>query len=317
MRILVLGTSARHRSEHSIARAARATGHDTLVLDTGWHARLGPVGARLASWRVDRFAPDFVLSTRHALALGERTLRTLLGRRRSAFWYFDAVSPLPGEARALAAMVDVSFATYGFQEEAFRALGVEARFLPQGADPFLDFPAPNVPGEWRSEVGFIGSGQYPRRHLLLRAMAGRFNLKIRGPGWDQAPQDLPVAGGPVRGAGFRAAVGAAQVNLGIDALESQRLEQAGGTSNRLWRILACGGCYLAERVEGIERFVVPGEQALWFRTADEAVELTTELLADPARRARLAEAGRRHVLAHHTYAHRLPFLLESHDYSST
>jgi spore maturation protein CgeB len=258
-----------------------------------------------------------VLCTRHAMALDEPMLRSVIQRRRSAFWYFDAQSPLPSTVRQLAALTQVTFATYGFQVDAFRALGVNARFLPQGADPAMDHPAGEPPAEWGCDVGFIGSGQYPRRHEVLHALAARYRLQIRGPNWEEAGHGLPVVGGPVRPAGFRSAVRGARVSLGINALDAQAGERSGGTSNRLWRILACGGCYLGEQVAGVERFATPGEHALWYRSVDEAVALVGRVAADPELRSRLAEAGQRHVLARHTYAHRIPLLLAGQDYTST
>lgn len=313
----MVGAGGRHRTETSLVRAARSLGHAARLLDAPWHRRAGTFGLRLAAWRVERFEPDLVLCTRHAIALGESALRSALLRRQSAFWYFDSPSPLPDGVRQLASLTQLTFATYGFQVEAFRAAGIEARFLPQGADPAMDHPAGEPPTDWECDVGFIGSAQYPRRLEVLRAVAARHRLEIRGPNWEAAGRGLPVAGGPVRGAGFRAAVRRARVSLGINALDTLAGERSGGTSNRLWRVLACGGCYVGEHVTGIERFATPGVHALWYRSADEAVALIGQVIADPELRSRLAEAGRGHVLARHTYAHRIPLLLAGQGYTST
>jgi len=317
MRILIVGAGGSHRTETSLIRAARSLGHAARLLDAPWHRRVGALGLRLAAWRVQQFEPDLVLCTRHAMVLGESVLRSALERRRSAFWYFDPVSPLPSPVRQLASLAGITFATYGFQVDSFRALGVEARFLPQGADPAIDHPAGDPPAARDCEVSFIGSGQYPRRHHVLRTIASRYRLQIRGAGWDPVTRELPVAGGTVRGAAFRSAVSGATVSLGINALDAQAEERIGGTSNRLWRVLACGGCFLGEYVPGAEHFAVPGEHALWYRSVDEVLDLTGQVLAEPGLRARLATAGRRNVLAHHTYAHRLPLLLAGQGYTST
>jgi spore maturation protein CgeB len=109
----------------------------------------------------------------------------------------------------------------------------------------------------------------------------------------------------------------AAISLGIDALPEQRREWLGGTSNRLWRVLGTGGLFLGERVGGIEAFARDGEHAVWYRDAEEAMERVTQLLADPDRRGRIAQAGRAHVLAQHTYRHRLSLLLAGRGYSST
>ena len=319
MRILVIGAGGDHRTEASLVRAARALGHTASLIDTlGWWLRLGRWSAPLVKWQADRFAPDLALCTRHAISAGVEVLRWLLRGRASAFWYFDAVSPLPEATVTLARLTQRTFATCGFQVEAFRAAGApEAQFLPQGMDPEIDRPVARAPARYHCDVAFVGSGQYPRRYEVLHTLGRAFRLQIRGPHWDVAPPDLPVVGGRVRGWDFARVVRGAAISLGIDALPAQRQERWGGASNRLWRVLGSGGCFLGERVEGIEAFARHGDQAFWYRTTTEAVELAGSLLADPVARYRVAQAGRAHALAHHTYAHRLERLIAGHGYTST
>ncbi len=319
MRLLILGAGGASRTEASLARAAVTLGHQARVVDAlGWRRRLGPAGARVVRWQMDRFAPDLVLCTRHAVSAGSDRLPALLQQRPSAFWYFDAVTPLPPAASLLARCTDRSFATYGYQVEALRAAGaVEAHFLPQGFDPAIDAPARSAPAAFHCDVSFIGSGQYPRRREVLRLLAGTCRLQIRGPNWEQPSRELPVVGGPVRGATFARVVRGAALSLGINALAEQGAERLGGTSNRLWRVLGAGGCFLGESVPGIEAFARPGEHALWYRTPAEAVDLVRAYLNDPGSRGRIARAGRAHALARHTYAHRLARLLAGQGYIST
>jgi spore maturation protein CgeB len=319
MRIVILGAGGAHRTEASLARAATGLGHEFRVVDAlGWRRRVGRAAPRLVRWQVDRFAPDFVLCTRHAAAIGADALTPLLAGRRSAFWYFDALTPLPPAAALLARSTSRSFVTYGFQLDALRAAGAaEVHFLPQGFDPAVDHPVESAPPEFHCDVSFVGSGQYPRRVELLRLLARSCRLQIRGPNWEGGDRRLPVAGGPVRGAAFARVVHGAALSLGIDALPAQRNERLGGTSNRLWRVLGAGGCYLGERVEGVDALARHGEHALWYRSFAEAVELTRELLADPAARARIALAGHAHALERHTYQHRLARLLAGQGYTST
>jgi hypothetical protein len=318
MRILILGAGGEHRTEASIARAAVALGHAARVLDVaGWRRRAGSLSLTLLCWQGERFAPDFVLCTRHAIAAGNDVLRALCRDRDSAFWYFDAAAPLAPAVVQLARLTARVFATYGYQVEAFHEVGVEAHFLPQGMDPELDTPAALAPPSYQCDVSFIGSGHYPRRYEVLAAVAQVCRLQIRGPGWDTAPTALPVVGGRVRAAEFARAVRGAAISLGIDALAEQRAERRGGTSNRLWRVLGMGGFFLGEYVPGIETLARPGEHAEWYRSTDEAIALVRRYLADPDGRGRIAAAGRAHALAAHTYAHRLALLLARQGYTST
>lgn len=317
--MLIVGADGPDRSEAAIARAARSLGHHAAVLDVPrWRRSLGAWSPRFLRWRAERFAPDFVLCTRHALAAGEPVLQAILRGRRSALWYFDAVTPLPEAVLRIARLTQQSFATTGSQVEALRAAGIrDPLFLPQGFDPTRDRPASSAPAAYRTELSFVGSGQYVRRHEILRAFAAAAVLQIRGPFWDRAPRDLPVAGGVVRGEAFPQVVHAAALSLGIHALDDQRQEHRGGTSNRLWRVLGAGGCFLGEYVDNIEEFARHGAHALWFRDPAQGVELARAALADPPLRARIAAAGRTHALERHTYAHRLTRLLGGQGYTST
>jgi hypothetical protein len=318
MRILILGAGGRYRTEASLARAAASLGHRAQVLDAlGWRRRLGPLSAPVIRWHAERFAPDFVLCTRHALAAGEQTLRAILRTPESAFWYFDA-SPLSTGVLALARLTASVFATYGFQVDSFREAGiVEARFLPQGMDPMLDRPADTSPADYHCDVCFVGSGHYPRRYEVLQAVARVCRLQVRGPRWDDAPTDLPVVGGRVRGRDFARTVSGAAISLGIDALPEQRRERQGGTSNRLWRVLGAGGFFLGEHVPGVEGFARDGEHAVWYRDPDEACAQVRRFLVDQDARDRIARAGREHALSAHTYAHRLTHLFAGRGYTST
>jgi hypothetical protein len=318
MRILILGAGGAYRTEASLARAAEASGHEARVMDAlGWRRRLGRTSARLIRWRVDRFAPDFVLCTRHAAAVGSDTLPVLLRGRRSAFWFFDAVRPLPPGAAQLARLTERSFTTYSYQMDALRTAGAaDVHFLPQGMDPVLDTPAPAAPDTYRCDVSFVGSGQFPRRQEVLRELSAACRLQIRGPHWNGTSGDLPIAGGPVRGPEFSRVVRGAALSLGINALSEQGIERQGGTSNRLWRVLGAGGCFLGEWVDGVEAFARHGEHALWYQSPTDAVALARQYLLDPDARSRIGEAGRRHALERHTYAHRLARLLAGHGYTS-
>jgi spore maturation protein CgeB len=313
MRIAVLGAGGAHKTEESLGRAARSLGHACRVVDAlGWTRRLGGAGARLARRQTEAFEPDFVLVTRHAIRLGEATVRALVRGRPSAFWYFDL--PATGPVVALGRLVDAMYVTSPGQLETYRAAGIgQVAFLPQGLDPAADHPAAWAPPWLRCDASFVGSGQYPHRHTVLRAVARACDLQIRGPGWQGAPDDLPVRGGAVRGRAFARVVRGAAISLGANALPEQDREYA-SASNRMWKILGCGGFYLGQYVAGIDRFARHGEHCAWYRSADEAVELVRRYLADPEARARIAAAGRAHALARHTYAQRLALLLAGRGY---
>jgi hypothetical protein len=162
-------------------------------------------------------------------------------------------------------------------------------------------------------VSFVGSGQYPHRHAVLRAVASVAQLQIRGPGWADAPPDLPVVGGPVYARRLAQVIRGAAISLGANALPQQDAARA-SASNRMWKVMGCGGFYLGPLVPEIDRFAAGGRHCAWYRTPADAAELTRYFLAHPEMRTRIAADGRAHALGHHTYAHRLALLLTGRGY---
>jgi len=311
MRVVVLGAGGAHKTEASIVRAVRELGHACrLVNVVGWSRGAGPLAPRAIRYLADAFEPDFVLLTRHAILAGERTIRSLLRGRGAAFWYFD-LQPRPP---ALALVVERMYTTYLGQVERYRAAGVpHVQFLPQGVDPTRDFPVSAVDPAFRCDASFVGSGQDAHRHAVLRAVAAVSHLQVRGPGWAGVPDDLPVAGGPVHGRRLRQVISAAAISLGANSHPEQDAERA-SASNRMWKVLGCGGFYLGPYVQDIEWLAVGGRHCAWYRSAADAADQTRHYLAQHDERRRIADAGRAHSLRHHTYARRLELLLAGRAY---
>jgi len=313
MRILVLGAAGSRKTETSIVRAAQSLGHNCRMVNAVALSRWGNVlGGRAAKYLVDSFEPDFLILTRHAIELGDATLRRMVRGRDAVFWYFD---PKPTEkVLQLGRLVGRMCVTYLAQVERYRTAGIaEVRFLPQGVDPSRDAPAVSFPRDFECDASFVGSGQYPYRFGVLRAVAEVSRLQIRGPGWKGAPADLPIAGGPVHGRRLAQVVRGAAISLGASAHPEQDSDHA-SASNRMWKILGCEGFYLGPYIPGIEAFARDGVHCVWYRNAPHAVELTRHYLRQAEERAAIARAGRVHALAHHTYAQRVALLLEGKDY---
>jgi hypothetical protein len=310
MRVVVLGAAGVRRTEMAIVRAARSSGHTCRLVDVaGWRRRLGGLAGTLIMRLAEGFRPDAVIFTRHAHSLDPEQVRALSAGRAGGVWYFDyAPRPAP-ELLNLARSAGRLFVTCRSQLPAYRAAGIpEVLFLPQAMDPAYDRPVSRVPSRYRCDLSFVGSGHYPDRHELLRTLAAVGMLQIRGPGWEGVV-GLPVAGGQVWGRRFARVVAGAAVSLGAHAIAGQE-RQVACDSNRIWKVLGCGGFYLGAWQPGSEDFARHGEHCAWYRGADEAVAMAERYLASPGDRAAIAAAGREHALRHHTYAQRLPLLLE-------
>jgi Glycosyl transferases group 1 len=296
-----------------MVRAARSLGHECRLINVvGWSRYTGSWSGRVVRYLVEAFEPDFVILTRHAIGLGDDAVRTIVNGRTAAFWYFD-LEPKEKVVR-LGRLVDRMYVTYFRQVDAYRSAGIaQVGFLPQGVDPEGDTPAVAAPDEYVCDTSFVGSGHSRYRDDVLRAVARVSRLQIRGPGWDNAPRDLPVAGGPVHGRRLAQVIRGAAISLGASSYPAQDSDRF-SASNRMWKILGSGGFYLGRHVEGLETFAVGGEHCAWYHDSAQAAELTRHYLAQPAERERIARAGRAHALAHHTYAHRLALLLQGKSY---
>jgi spore maturation protein CgeB len=241
-------------------------------------------------------------------------LQTITAGRAGGLWYFDLSVPPLAEIVRMALTVGRIFVTCQSQMAAYRVAGVpQVLYLPQALDPYVDRPAADAPERFRCDLSFVGSGQYPDRYELLRRMAKVGRLQVRGLCWDGAPADIPVAGGVVYGAAFARVVRGAAISLGAHATHAQN-SQVACTSNRMWKVLGCGGFFLGPWQAGVDRFARDGEHCAWYRGPDEAVELAGRYLADPRRREEVAAAGREHALSGHTYAHRVALLLAGRGY---
>jgi spore maturation protein CgeB len=314
VRVVVIGAGRKHKNAAAIRRAVLSLGHACrLVNAVTWTQNLGRFAAPLLVRQVEAFEPDAVILGRHATLLGEDRLKKLVRGRYSAFWYFDLRVPPIQDVLTLGRMVDAMYVTYLPTVETYRSLGIpNVMHLPQGTDPELDTPATAIPQSYRCEVAFIG-GNSPHRNSLLRAMSQVYDLQIRGPGWRKAPPGLPIAGGPVYGKAYAQAVGGAAISLGAHSLPEMAF-QTGSASNRMWKVMGCAGFYLGEWVEGIDALAADGVHCAWYRNLEEGIELIRHYLDRPDDRRRIAQAGRRHALDRHTYAHRVRLLLEGKGY---
>jgi spore maturation protein CgeB len=313
MRIAIVGAGGRYKTERSLARAAASLGHRCRVVDvSSSFTRFRRLAAPVLRYRIESFEPEVIVLTSRAARLDSALIQRLGRRVRTCFWHIDLL--LTSETWRLASAVQQTFVTCPPHIETLGQHGIQAWFLPQAADPFLDRPAQRVPASYRCEVSFIGSGQYPERHPTLLAAAAAARLQIRGPGWENAPPGLPVVGGAVRGRRFAQAVGGAPISLGANAYRAQA-RWPSSLSNRMWKVMGCGGFFLSEEVAGSEHFARAGEHCDRFQGPDELRDRMHHYLANSDERARIAVAGRVHTLAHHTYAHRLPLLLDGRGYT--
>jgi spore maturation protein CgeB len=87
------------------------------------------------------------------------------------------------------------------------------------------------------------------------------------------------------------------------------LQMKGAVNQRVFDVPAAGAFLLTDQRRQMEELFEPGVEVAVYASPEEAPQAVQRWLDDPGGRERLAAAGRRRVLAEHTYGHRLAALL--------
>ena len=179
-----------------------------------------------------------------------------------------------------------------------------------GADP--EFFSPR-PVEKDMDVFFYGYGDKFRREWL-EAMVGEPSRRLE-------EVDFALGGGDFRGDTGRArllgdvpfnvfarAISAARVNLNVT--RRPHAVVPGSSTARPFELASSGAAIVSNPHEGIDRWFEPGSELAVVESAEEAVAVYRELVADPAQAEEMGTRARERVLDEHTYAHRARRLLE-------
>jgi glycosyltransferase involved in cell wall biosynthesis len=166
-------------------------------------------------------------------------------------------------------------------------------------------PQPRPSGAHLPVVGWIGShSTYPYLASILPALRAvsrdhPFRLLVVGAG--QAPPPLP--GIEVDWRDYSQARETAQfasLDIGLYPLPLADEWAAGKAGIKAVHYMASGVAYIASPVGATADIGLPGETHLLAASLSDWEASLRTLLADPARRAEMGAAGRRHALAHHT-----------------
>jgi spore maturation protein CgeB len=236
-------------------------------------------------------------------------------RTRAIFWDVDAPATLErvhaNPADPFAALIPQFdwILTYGGGDpvvRAYKALGArECVPVYNALDPATHFPVAPDP-RFEGALGFLGN-RLPDREarveeFFLRPAAscgGTFVLG--GNGW----QDKPLPGnvryvGHVYTRDHNAFNSTPRAVLNISRESMARFGFSPAT--RVFEAAGARACVITDAWEGIDHFLDPGSEVLVAESGDEVVAMVGDLTPQEARR--IGEAGRRRILAGHTYAHR-------------
>ena len=243
------------------------------------------------------------------------------------FWDVDAAATLdeiradPAHpVRAALPQLDLVL-TYGGGPpvvEAYEALGA-ARCIPiyNAVDPDTHHPvAPD--DRFACDLAFLGN-RLPDREarveqffLAAAAALPEQSFLIGGSGWHDKHMPANVRHlGHVGTADHNAfnCTPRAVLNIARDSMAAVGFSPA----TRVFEAAGAGACLITDYWEGIEQFLIPGEEVLVARTGQDVADLLADLTTERARA--IGEAARRRVLAEHTYelrARQVDDLLRAH-----
>ncbi len=266
--------------------------------------------------KVDSFDPDMVLALAQA-PVSRQLLRRLQKMNIPTAMWFVEDHKIFTYWRAFAPLFDV-FAV--IQKEPFLSLLAEvgqkkSLYLPMAALSQFHAPQTLSPAEQKNygaDIAFMGAG-YPNRRLAFRKLAQK-NFKIWGTEWSGDAVLAPY----VQAQGARMTpeqtvkiYNATKININLhSSIQSKELVPKGDFVNpRTFELAAIGAFQLVDKRDLMSELFPEGTLAT-FATIDEMVERAHYYLAHPEERAAMASTARAHVLAHHTYEHRMATLIE-------
>jgi hypothetical protein len=222
---------------------------------------------------------------------------------------FERVEPL---ARA----VSLNWFPEGAVEARYRALGRPALCRPYALNPAA-LPE-SVCQMAVHPVGFVGEPFANRVRLLAELRLRGCPVSVRGEGWVRRPgmlvrilQPLLRAEGSLGGEELPGFVSSCRVVLGLNDGPDLGGGYRSYMKSRDIEFPGYGACYLTQHNEDVARAFDIGREVLTFRTVAEAAARARELGKHPARARAMGLAGRRRVLAEHTWATRLRELAQA------
>ena len=319
MRVVIIGRSKKLIAAESGLRAAmKRMGHQvTIIDDRKLRQRIGRrAGNQWMRARLRAFRPERVIFFKNHDA-DLQTFQFARDHYRTSMWYRDLTPPPDPLLDALierARYVEDVFLTAGGQASVWKAGGVDnVMWLPNAADRDLDQEVPADP-RFACDIAFMGRGVSPgvdySRSEFLVALSRKFHVRVWGQQWDQWASELNWDGTAAYGADFARVCSSSKIVLDIQpALWARADYDPLYSSNRMVKVMACGGFCLAQGGRALQELFTDGVHCGWYRTDEEAFAQIDRFMAND----RLREAARRNgqafVMQHHMMENRVHNLL--------
>jgi len=266
-----------------LARALRASGHDTWIATRG-------------QWdHTNHLAADISLQLR-----GKGVAHRSRGQLH-ILWLISHPDEVTRAELASADLVLTASRPYSrwLSEHTTSPVGT----LLQATDPHRFHPHDPV-ARYRHPIVFVGSSRGVRRPIIDAALAANLDLVVYGKQWEKQLPARMVGGRWVANDELAAVYSSCNVLLN-DHWDDMR--EHGFVSNRVFDALACGAAIVSD--DNPELPTLFGDVVACYQHPAELPTRVAELLDDPERRRDVGERGRRIVLAHHTFNRRSAQLL--------
>lgn len=173
----------------------------------------------------------------------------------------------------------------------------------KGHQNFRYMPCPTAPEIFnyrkypkRYDLVFIGNNNQPERLPLLKSLAGSFDLKVFGSGWEKTGLNYSR---PVYGARFSHTCNRAKICLAIVEPKYANLEAY--FSNRLVNTLATRSFCIQTYTPGLEGVFTNHKHLVWHTSKEELFQLIEYYLGNEEERERIATEGQKEVYQKYTY----------------
>jgi len=252
--------------------------------------------------RFRSFRPDLAFMIRGLFGIRPETLETMRREARLFGWWIES------DERGESALAQAAFYDrFYFMNSALHRASVErglthTGFLHHAVDPEAYFPIEGI--EKEIDVCFVGSWSESRQQVLEKVFSVTRNVVIYGRNWKKRLRGRPrlrrcVLGVYVTGMELVRLYNRSRIVLNYTGWGDPRARS--GFTMRVLEVPACGALLLTDFSEDMKDFITPGVHAVVYSTLEEMTERIRFLLANPAVRREIEEAGRNRVKHHFGY----------------
>jgi len=264
----------------------------------------------------DHERPDLIIAVAQAPLDAQIINRLKQLKVPIVFWFVENFRTLP-YWEGVASHYDYFFSIQRgeFFEKLVKAGATNVAYLPQAASPPRHTPLELTADEklrYGSDLSFMGAG-YPNRRQFFNGLLD-YNFKIWGTEWELESE----LGERVMNKNVRLApqeyikiFNASKINLNLhsSSVPSGIDPVSDFVNPRVFEVAACGAFSLVDARDELPPLMEPGKEIETFSSLAELREKADYFLRNPEERMKIANAGRKRVLADHTFERRMLELL--------